>query len=129
MNIFNIRKETTLDSASINHINRLAFGGDGEARLVDSLRDGGFVRLSLIAEVDDQIVGHILFSDLLISTSTAFSTAAAVTPFRGWARSSNRLGSSVAPSPVFTEIASCCLSTNDSYSRELCPVVSRLSIS
>ena len=61
-----IRAESQSDHASIREVNRLAFGQDDEGRLVDALRDGGYARVSLVAEVDGQIVGHILFSDLPI---------------------------------------------------------------
>ena len=54
------------DIAAIREVNRLAFGREDEARLVDALRDGGNVRASLVAEVDGRVVGHILFSDLPI---------------------------------------------------------------
>jgi putative acetyltransferase len=55
----NIRPETSADHRAIRDVNRLAFGQDAEARLVDALRDGGYVRASLVAEKDQQVVGHI----------------------------------------------------------------------
>ncbi|HEX8199789.1 MAG TPA: N-acetyltransferase [Isosphaeraceae bacterium] len=61
-----IREETADDHSTIREVNRLAFGRDDEGRLVDALRDGGFAKISRVAEVDGQIVGHILFSDLPI---------------------------------------------------------------
>lgn len=61
-----IRPETSADHEAIRMVNRLAFGQDAETRLVDALREGCYVRLSLVAESDGQIVGHILFSDLPI---------------------------------------------------------------
>jgi len=61
-----IRPETDADHDAIQHVNREAFGQEAEAQLVDALRDGGFVRLSLVAELDGQVVGHILFSDIQI---------------------------------------------------------------
>jgi putative acetyltransferase len=79
MNI-NIRAETAADLDAIRHVNRLAFGQDDEARLVDALREGGFVRLSLVAEQDGQVVGHILFSDLPIITDAGFVPALALAP-------------------------------------------------
>src|SRR5205814_9796860 len=63
-----IRPETTADHEAIRHVNRLAFGQDAETRLIDALRDGDYVRISLVAEKEEQIVGHILFSDLPIIT-------------------------------------------------------------
>jgi putative acetyltransferase len=64
-----IRPETAADAAGIAEVNRLAFGHEAEARLVDALRRGGHARLSLVAEVNGQVVGHILFSRLPIVTA------------------------------------------------------------
>lgn len=74
------RPETPADQAAITEINRLAFGHEAEAKLVVGLRDGGFVRLSLVAEVEGQIVGHILFSRLPIFTETGVVDALALAP-------------------------------------------------
>src|SRR5262249_42921261 len=75
-----IRPETNADHEAIRHVNRLAFGQDDEARLVDALREGGFVRLSLVAEQGGQVVGHILFSDLPIITEAGTVPALALAP-------------------------------------------------
>jgi len=75
-----IRPETAADYAAIHEVNRLAFGQDAEANLVDVLRDGGFLRLALVAEVGGQIVGHILFSRLPIITETGVVEALALAP-------------------------------------------------
>jgi putative acetyltransferase len=79
MNIL-VRPETSADHESIQHVNRLAFGQDDEARLVDALREKGYVRVSLVAEVGGQIVGHILFSDLPIITGSGTVPALALAP-------------------------------------------------
>jgi putative acetyltransferase len=63
-----VREERPEDLEAIREVNRQAFGRDDEARLVDALRDGGYARLSLVAEESDRVVGHILFSDLPIGT-------------------------------------------------------------
>lgn len=63
-----IQPETPADHAAIRKVNRLAFGRKDEARLVDALREGGFARVSIVAEVDSEVVGHILFSDLPVVT-------------------------------------------------------------
>jgi putative acetyltransferase len=63
-----IRAERPSDHADIRDVNRVAFGGEDEARLVDALRDGGFARVSLVAEIGDRVVGRILFGDLPIIT-------------------------------------------------------------
>jgi putative acetyltransferase len=75
-----IRPETAADHEAIRHVNRLAFGQQDEALLVDALRDGGYVRASLVAEKDAQIVGHILFSDLPIITEAGAVPALALAP-------------------------------------------------
>jgi putative acetyltransferase len=75
-----IRPETTADHEAVRHVHRLAFGRDDEARLVDALRAGGFVRVSLIAEIDNQVVGHILFTDLPILTQDGTVAALALAP-------------------------------------------------
>ena len=75
-----IRPEILADREAICEVNRLAFGQDAEARLVDALRDGGFVRLSLVAEIDGQIVAHILFSRLPIVTETGVVEALSLAP-------------------------------------------------
>jgi putative acetyltransferase len=75
-----IRPETPTDCDAIREVNRLAFGGEDEARLVDALRAGGYVRLSMVAEVDGRVVGHILFSDLSIITPSGEVEALALAP-------------------------------------------------
>jgi putative acetyltransferase len=75
-----IRTETTADHEAIRQVNRLAFGQGAEARLVDALRSGGYVRLSLVAENAGQVVGHILFSDLPITTEAGTVPALALAP-------------------------------------------------
>lgn len=57
-----IRPETAHDRAAVLSVNQAAFNGDAEANLVAALSDGGYTDISLVAEVDRRIVGHILFS-------------------------------------------------------------------
>lgn len=56
-----IRPETSADLAAITKINQAAFGRDGEADLVTTLRQTT-TTISLVVELDGQIIGHILFS-------------------------------------------------------------------
>ena len=57
-----IRAERPADRPAIARLNREAFGGPGEAELIDRLRRDGLVAASLVAEADGEIIGHILLS-------------------------------------------------------------------
>ena len=59
-----IRSETEQDYSSIREIHRSAFHRADEGNLVDNLREMGFAAVSLVAEQNGQVVGHILFSKL-----------------------------------------------------------------
>jgi putative acetyltransferase len=75
-----IREEQPADRVAIFDAVHRAFEQDAEARLVDRLRDGGYVRLSLVAEIDEQLVGHILYSDLPIVGPSGTTPALALAP-------------------------------------------------
>jgi putative acetyltransferase len=75
-----IRPETEKDRKIIWNVNRAAFKAEDEANLVDSLRDGGYVEVSLTAEIDGEIVGHILFSRLAIVTEGGIVDALSLAP-------------------------------------------------
>ncbi len=47
-----------------------AFGEDQEADLVDALRAGGKYLLSLVAEIDGEIIGHALYTLLHVETES-----------------------------------------------------------
>lgn len=59
-----IRLETQDDIAAVRAVVTEAFGQVAEADLVDSLRNSGDSIISLVAEEQGAIVGHILFSKL-----------------------------------------------------------------
>ena len=61
-----IRKERTSDAAAIREINEAAFGRNEEADIVDTLRENCEDYFSLVALSDDELVGHILFTPVLI---------------------------------------------------------------
>jgi putative acetyltransferase len=64
-----IRDEHPRDIQSIFEVNRRAFGGLDEARLVDALRAASAVTLSLVAEdAEGRVIGHILFSPVRAET-------------------------------------------------------------
>lgn len=75
-----IRPETPQDYPAIFTLHHQAFGQDGEARLVDALRAEGYVRAAFVAERAGEIVGHILFSRLLIHTDNGPIEALALAP-------------------------------------------------
>lgn len=71
MGSFFIRTETPSDINDIFDLQYNAFAQDGEARLVNALRnDGDFTAdLSLVAIHDDRIIGHVLFPPITIESS------------------------------------------------------------
>jgi predicted N-acetyltransferase YhbS len=75
-----IRHEATTDHEAIRHVNRLAFGRDDEAGIVETLRNGAYARVSLVAEVNGVVVGHILFSELPILTDHGTVPALSLAP-------------------------------------------------
>lgn len=75
-----IRPEAERDVPVVRDVNRMAFGREDEARLVDDLRDGGYARLSLVAEEEGRIVGHIMFSEAVIRTAGGGVEALALGP-------------------------------------------------
>lgn len=78
-----IRQETPSDIAAIHDVNKQAFDGrEAEARLVDVIRKSeNFIpELSLVAEENGQILGHILFSCVHIETENGAVYAIALAP-------------------------------------------------
>jgi len=75
-----IREEIADDHDAVRALNRTAFKGEAEAQLVDRLRNDGAVVVSLVAVEENNIVGHILFSDLLIETEQAVIHAVSLAP-------------------------------------------------
>jgi putative acetyltransferase len=61
-----IRPERPDDVEKIRCINLEAFGTESEANLVDALRDTGIELISLVAEENNKVIGHILFSPVAI---------------------------------------------------------------
>jgi putative acetyltransferase len=58
----NIRSENRHDIAGVRRVHVAAFPTAAEADLVDRLRASGKSEVSLVAEMEGQIVGHIVFS-------------------------------------------------------------------
>jgi putative acetyltransferase len=57
-----IREEQPSDIEKIWKVNSNAFETDAEANLVNALRSSGCTYISLVAEIENNIVGHILFT-------------------------------------------------------------------
>jgi len=76
----NIRTEINKDIDGIYLVNEQAFSKKSEADLVDDLRKKKAITLSLIAEVEDQIVGHILFSPVTIKPDNSHFNAITLAP-------------------------------------------------
>lgn len=65
-----IRDETTADIDSIRDVNRRAFAQEQEGNIVDALRSNGAALLSLVAIVDGEVVGHIMYSPATVNETT-----------------------------------------------------------
>ena len=69
----NVRAETNNDWPAVYDLNLFAFDMEAEANLVDVLRNCATPHISLVAEIEDEIVGHIMFSPVELSgCSSAF---------------------------------------------------------
>jgi putative acetyltransferase len=75
-----IRAEKPGDVPAVREVNRLAFGREDEARLVDDLRSGTHARISLVARREDKTIGHAMFSALSIETKHSSVEALALAP-------------------------------------------------
>jgi predicted N-acetyltransferase YhbS len=67
-----IRPERRNDIAAISNVTTAAFAtaphsSGTEARIVEGLRTGGALTVSLVAEEDGEIVGHVAFSPVMIA--------------------------------------------------------------
>ncbi len=80
MNEIEIRAESVGDIEAVRRMNVLAFGREDEARIVDRMRERGVALISLVAVMDDQVVGHALFSPVDVVGETAVSPSIALGP-------------------------------------------------
>ena len=62
-----VRSEEPRDRAAVHAVNVAAFGTSVEADMVDTLREKTRPLISLLAELDGVVVGHILFSPVSLS--------------------------------------------------------------
>ena len=75
--LIEIREECPDDIPAVRDLNRQAFGQDQESNIVDVLRANEAALLSLVATVDDRVVGHIMYSPAVVGDNI---TGAALGP-------------------------------------------------
>lgn len=75
-----IRAEQAVDREQIRKVNKAAFGRSDEAHLIDGLRAEDAILLSLVAEQNARILGHILFSRMHVETPHANVPAVSLAP-------------------------------------------------
>lgn len=64
-----IRPEETADAPMVRAVNEAAFESSEEADIVDALRKREKSLVSLVAEADGEVVGHIVFSPVTVSAN------------------------------------------------------------
>jgi putative acetyltransferase len=75
-----IRPEGPADTDAIRRVLEAAFPTPAEARLVERLRASGHLLISLVAEEDGIIVGHIAFSPVGVDGATVEGTGVGLAP-------------------------------------------------
>lgn len=89
--LWSVRSERPADLAAIHAVNAAAFGRENEALLVERLRQSPawVAGLSLVAALDEQVIGHILFSRIHIEAEGDAVASLALAPMAvlpGWQR-------------------------------------------
>ncbi len=80
MNTLTIRPAVAADRAAIHALVEHAFGQSLEADLVDRLVTDGDAVLELVAERDGELLGHVLFSRLMVRRDVCDFAAVALAP-------------------------------------------------
>jgi putative acetyltransferase len=75
-----IRRAEPQDAAAIRTVHEQAFAISAEVNLVDRLSERGKVVLSLVAEQNREVVGHILFSPVVIEAEGKTCQALGLAP-------------------------------------------------
>jgi putative acetyltransferase len=75
-----IREQVAADAAAVRRVNERAFARRGEADLVEALDRAGAVLLALVAEWEDQVIGHLLLSPVTVTGAAASYRAAGLAP-------------------------------------------------
>jgi putative acetyltransferase len=82
----NIRFEQPNDIEQIKNVYLIAFETDTEANLVDALRNAGVELISLVAEKNGEIIGHILFSPVTLDGHAKIIGLAPMAVLPNWQR-------------------------------------------
>jgi putative acetyltransferase len=77
---FDIQEEGPEHWAAVDKLTREAFGGDYEADLADRLRHEGLVVGAFVAVAGDQVIGHIMLSDVPTEVGGRTVRAACLAP-------------------------------------------------
>jgi putative acetyltransferase len=75
-----IRTECSGDFDSIDGLLRAAFGGGSQTRLVDRLRASEKITLALVAEEGQRILGHAVFSRVVVGAGAGAVSSLALAP-------------------------------------------------
>lgn len=75
-----IRQEGRTDYKHIRELNDLTFGSPEESHLIDALRSQGLALLSLVAEDQSDLIGHIFFSRIQIVNGGETTPAVSLAP-------------------------------------------------
>ena len=82
----NIRFEQPNDIEQIKNVHLIAFETDTEANIVDALRNAGVELISIVAEKNGEIIGHILFSPVTLDGVTKIMGLAPMAVLPNWQR-------------------------------------------
>src|SRR5437764_11082938 len=75
-----VRRENDDDAGAIRIVHEAAFGSSAEADLVDRLRNENVSLAGFVAQLRENVVGHILFSRMLIETEDGSTPSVALAP-------------------------------------------------
>src|SRR5213593_3299746 len=64
--LIEIREERPDDVAAVRDLDKRAFGQDQQSNIADALRANGAALLSLVATLNDRLVGHIMYSPVSV---------------------------------------------------------------
>lgn len=84
--MFTVRPEHPDDNPAIHAVHVGSFPTDAEARLVDLLRAAGRLSVSLVAEADGAVVGHVAFSPVTAATGAVGAGLAPVAVLESYRR-------------------------------------------